>query len=245
MSVDGEDRVSSGRGRPAQGLRRIIADGAWYYTLAIATVGLLAWVPFLHAAVRLHDNSLRRRAALYGLFAAIIAVLSGVTPTDPQGNPRGALGAVLSTVVVVVAVPIVAAACVQLRPLRRAVYGLAEPSRVVPPGTDRAVAQALAARTRREDARALAERDPMLARDLNIGRPDRPREYDDGGLVDLNSAPAGVLMSVCGLDSEAAERLVATRELFPTGFSSIDELLVYAELPDGGVLRDRGVLLPR
>jgi hypothetical protein len=226
---------------------RIIANGAWYYTLAIATVGLFAWVPFLHAGTKLHDNSLRRRAALYGVLAMICAVLTGLTPTDPEGNPHGVIGGLLSTVATVLAVTITAAACVQLRPVRRAVYRLTERSRLVQPGTDPAVTRALAARNRREEARALAERDPMLARDLHIGRPDLPREYDDGGLVDLNSTPAGVLMSVCGLSSEVAERLVATRQLFPAGFSSIDEVLVYAELsgPEVDVLRDRGVLVPR
>ena len=33
----------------------------------------------------------------------------------------------------------------------------------------------------------------MLARELRIGRPDLPRQYDDGGLVDVNNVPVGVL----------------------------------------------------
>jgi hypothetical protein len=227
---------------------RIVAKGAWYYTVAIVTAGLFAWVPFLHAATKLNDSRLRRRAAMYGVLAAASAVLSGLTPTDADGNPRGAVGTLLSTVVALIAVAIITAACVQLRPVRRIVYGLSEPSRMVmPPGTDPAIAQALAARDRRHRARALVENDPLLARDLNIGRPDRLREYDDGGLVDLNSAPVEVLMSACGLNREDAERLVSTRESFPAGFSSIDELLVYVELSgsDAEVVRDRGVLLPR
>jgi hypothetical protein len=90
-------------------------------------------------------------------------------------------------------------------------------------------------------------RDPALARDLNMGRPDLSRNYDDGGLIDLNGAPASVLASVCGFDPAVAERLIDARELFPAGFSSVDEALVYAELAgrDADVLRDRAVVLPR
>jgi len=98
----------------------------------------------------------------------------------------------------------------------------------------------LAARQRRHEARALAKRDPNLARDLNIGRPDRPREYDDGDLVDLNSSPTEVLMSVCGLDKDAAERLVAARQGWATGFSSVEEALAFVDLSerDANVLRE-------
>ncbi|MFI6828774.1 type II secretion system protein GspK [Kribbella sp. NPDC050241] len=229
-------------------LHRMGGRGAWYYWVTIVTAGLFAWAPFLHAATRLSDRRLRRRAALYGVAAVVLVALSSATPTDANGDPRGAVGNALSTVFALLAIAMVVVACVQLRPVRRAVYGLAEPSRfVIPPGTDPAVAQALAARERRNTARALLERDPMLARDLNIGRPDRPRSYDDGGLIDLNTAPAGLLVAACGLTTQEAERLVSARELFTAGFSSVDEALVYAELsgPVTHVLRDRGVLLPR
>lgn len=229
-------------------LSRIFVNGAWYYTVTVVTAGLFAWVPFLHAGTKLTDNRLRKLAALYGVVAVVVGVLSGLTPTDAEGNATGAAGTLLSTVVALVAIAMITAACVQLRPARRAVYALAEPPRVlIPAGTDPAVAQVLAARERRQSARALVEGDPMLARELNIGRPDRMRNYDDGGLVDLNNAPVEVLMSSCGLSGADAERLVTARDLFPAGFSSIDELLVYAELSGqhADVLRDRGILLPR
>ncbi|WP_460309016.1 hypothetical protein [Actinocorallia aurea] len=54
-------------------------------------------------------------------------------------------------------------------------------------------AQALAiANMRRELRRQAREqaRDLVLARDLCIGRPDLPRYYDDGGLIDVNHVPA-------------------------------------------------------
>lgn len=225
---------------------RFIADGKWYYTLTVLTAGLFAWVPFLHAAARTHDAGQRRRGAQYGALALGLAVMAGVTPTDAQGEPEGAVGTILSTVVAAAAIAIVTVACVQLRPLRLAAYGLHDPHRLVPSSSDLAVAQAMAARERRHEARALAQRDPNLARDLNVGRPDRPRDYDDGGLVDLNSSPAELLVSVCGLDKDAADRVVAARQQWATGFSSVEEALAYVELSerDANVLRDRGMVLP-
>lgn len=39
----------------------------------------------------------------------------------------------------------------------------------------------MAARQKRVEARAVAQRDPLMVRDLRIGRPDLPRYFDDGG----------------------------------------------------------------
>jgi hypothetical protein len=226
--------------------RRMVANGAWYYTVTVATAGLFAWVGFLHAGARLDDSRVRRRAVPYAIGAAVIGFLAAVEPTDAQGNPRGTIGGLLSVVIAFGAITIIAMACVQLRPLRRAAYGVTHPAAAATPGLDPAVAQAVAARRRRDEARALAERDPNLARDLNMGRPDRPREYDDGGLVDINRAPAEVLVSVCGIERAAAERLVTTREQFPSGFTSISEVLAYVDMSerDADVLRDRGLVMP-
>lgn len=48
---------------------------------------------------------------------------------------------------------------------------------------------------RKQQARELAERNPVLARDLNIGGPDAPHDYNDGGLADVNQVPGDVLAS--------------------------------------------------
>lgn len=61
-----------------------------------------------------------------------------------------------------------------------------------------AVAEAQVGRRKRDELRELAQRDPHLARDLWIGRPDLPRQSDDGGLVDINSTPAEVLGDASG-----------------------------------------------
>lgn len=50
-------------------------------------------------------------------------------------------------------------------------------------------------------ARHIVQTNPALARELRIGRPDLPREYDDDGLVDVNCVPGAVLADRLGLRS--------------------------------------------
>jgi len=65
---------------------------------------------------------------------------------------------------------------------------------------------------------------------LRIGRPDLPREYDDGGLVDLNNVSPEVLVSSLGLTAPEVTGVMAARQQLG-GFSSAEELSAYAELP--------------
>ena len=99
-------------------------------------------------------------------------------------------------------------------------------------------------RARRAEARTLLAEDPALARELGVGRPDLGRGYDDGGLVDLNSAPAPVLASVLGLEPVLAEAIVAARTRRGGVFYGVDELLIDIPLPPSveGQLRERAVL---
>lgn len=71
---------------------------------------------------------------------------------------------------------------------------------------DPLVRQALAARSRRAYAREILARDPALATELGIGRPDLGQGFEDGGLVDVNGAPVAVLASLPGFDQAMAER---------------------------------------
>ena len=66
---------------------------------------------------------------------------------------------------------------------------------------------------RRKEARHLLASNPALARDLKIGRPDLPRDYDDGGLVDVSHVPVGVSRPVgLGLTPIEARDVVAARD---------------------------------
>ncbi|MGH3374941.1 MAG: ComEA family DNA-binding protein, partial [Actinoallomurus sp.] len=120
---------------------------------------------------------------------------------------------------------------------------------VVRPWRGNANADAIAAATMRRNlrqaAREQAEQDLALARDLRIGRPDLPREYDDGGLIDVNHVPPPALTLLSGVTTEIAERIVATREHVGL-FTSAEELVITADLhPDlMPEIKEYGIFLP-
>ncbi len=111
-------------------------------------------------------------------------------------------------------------------------------------GNAQAVAIANMRRQLRHQAREHA-RDVVLARDLRIGRPDLPRHYDDGGLIDVNHVPAPVLTAITGVTPEMAEHIVQVRGQV-VGFSSAEELAAVAALPPHLTpeLREYGIFLP-
>ena len=73
-----------------------------------------------------------------------------------------------------------------------------------------ALTMARARMHRRQQARQLAQDNPVLARELAIGRPDVPHDYDDGGLVDVNHVPGDVLASSLGLTPAESAAVAAT-----------------------------------
>ncbi len=99
--------------------------------------------------------------------------------------------------------------------------------------------------TDRQRALALASADPALAREVGIGRPDKPGAFD-GGLVDVNNAPAAALASLPGVDDALATKIVEVRAK-TGGFSSLEDFGTVLDL-DGDLveaLRERTVFLPR
>lgn len=94
---------------------------------------------------------------------------------------------------------------------------------------DKQVSAARQRLKRRAEARKIAIDDPMLARELGIGRPDLGGRFDDGGLVDVNHSPAEVLVTLPGIDHGVAGRIVATRSELD-GFTSVEELSVTLDL---------------
>lgn len=85
-------------------------------------------------------------------------------------------------------------------------------------------------RVRREQARSLVTHYPSVARTLRIGRPDLPRKFDDGGLVDVNTAPEPLLASLPGLGAYHAKLIVLARTA-QGPFGSVDDLIGRDVLP--------------
>jgi hypothetical protein len=106
-----------------------------------------------------------------------------------------------------------------------------------------AIAMASQRRELRSAARDTA-RDPAMAWELRIGRPDLQRVFDDGGLVDVNHAPPSALASLPGMTPELVNRIVETRDQL-SGFSSVEELSSLAQLPPSltGALNEYAIFL--
>jgi DNA uptake protein ComE-like DNA-binding protein len=210
--------------------------GSWYFVITVISAGLLAWVPFMHAAARLHRRSITVLTAVYAAGAVTAVVLVSLPTVDAQGEPTG--GEVFAVLGTLLLLALVAGSCVQQVWLRRQVYRATST-------TDPAIVAALQARARRAAARELVADDPLIARELRIGRPDLPHDYDDGGLVDLNSAPATAIAAACELTPRAADGIVAARTEHG-GFLTVDDLFSMADIPIGAwdMVRDRGIVIP-
>ncbi|MFG2055661.1 BTAD domain-containing putative transcriptional regulator [Micromonospora sp. NPDC048930] len=100
-------------------------------------------------------------------------------------------------------------------------------------------------RVRREQARYLLQHYPAARYELRIGRPDLPRTFDDGGLVDLNAVPDQVLAGLPGLSGEQ-RRQVAVDRWLRGPYGSLEELGARCQLPLAATeqLRDLLLFLP-
>ncbi|MGC4877280.1 BTAD domain-containing putative transcriptional regulator [Micromonospora sp. DT43] len=100
-------------------------------------------------------------------------------------------------------------------------------------------------RVRREQARYLLYHYPAARQELHIGRPDLPRTFDDGGLVDVNAVPEATIAEMPGITAEQARQVVVDRWLRGP-FGSMEDLAARCLLPlvltDS--LRDHLVFLP-
>ncbi|MFC7328596.1 hypothetical protein [Marinactinospora rubrisoli] len=92
------------------------------------------------------------------------------------------------------------------------------------------LAEAERRRAARAQARGLMERDPLIARELGVGRPDLSREFDDGGLVDVNNAPDEALGRITGITAEHAAALALARSRGGP-FTSVEDAVIRADLP--------------
>jgi hypothetical protein len=218
--------VSSGSVVPSGPARRWLGVGTILWALIPAlSFGLLAPVPFAYAAVRLHQRRMWAVTAAYTV-VWLAVIVGGFSDSDVGGIVAGTG-----------AIALMAGGTIHAFLLRGRVFTPA-------PAAQPAIAAALAARRRREEARAIATGDVALARELRIGRPDLPRQFDDGGLVDVNNVPVQVLVDRLDLSPAQAGEVVEARERLG-GFAGPEELIGFSELSEATVnaLRDRLLFL--
>ncbi|MFG2087821.1 MULTISPECIES: ComEA family DNA-binding protein [unclassified Spirillospora] len=189
--------------------------GVLWAVVPFVTLGYGTPFSFLYAAIRRGSWGLGATAAGYGAgTAAVVSMLQ-------VGNP---VFAVLGTFMAI------------LLWIAGTGHAFAVRSSVFPREVPRnrrnqyAIEVAKYRRTLREEARTLAAEDPALARELRIGRPDVPRTYDDGGLVDVNHASPEILAALPGMTPAMVERVVSRRGE-QGGFMSAEEMAVDADIP--------------
>jgi hypothetical protein len=196
------------------------SDGLVWALVPLLTAGFGAPASFLYAALRRRSAALGGAAALYGagVVGGCAGVVSGVVSGDASAAVAGLLVFVLTWTL-------------------STVHALVARPRLYPPTSaraemnQRAVAMARHRRALREAARTVVRDDPILARELRIGRPDLlPRAFEDGGLIDVNHVPPEVLSRLPGLTYAMVDRIIRFRSE-SGGFVSVEELVVQCDLP--------------
>jgi hypothetical protein len=195
--------------------------------LPVFTCGLASFVPPLWAASkRKYDRAFRKRMfTLAGVLASLMLigfVMIGSSPTDQSGTPTGAVSDIGAGLILLVMTGGVIVAILYRNPTDEI------------PGA----AEELSRRQLRVRYRNLVESDRSLAASMMVGRPDVPRDYDDGGLLDLNNLSAQALKSHGPLQGREADQIVEVRNHLGR-FSDINEVLAYVDLPEGQVSRLR------
>lgn len=200
------------------------------FTLGLGTTFVLAWAA----------HRLRSRALHVAAVTALIMTVLAFALIDASDNTNSMASGVL--IILLIGGGLTATFSIRrqlIQPGRGARTGAKadpvwpSPGRGIPRGggLDPAIDEALGRRQRRVEARRILERDPALARELRIGRPDLPRKFDDGGLVDVNHVPATILATLPGFTPELADRVVRVRDEHH-GFNFVEELEAYANLPE-------------
>jgi DNA uptake protein ComE-like DNA-binding protein len=185
----------------------------------LVTLGWGTGFSFACAAVRLRDAALGWWAA--GYFVAGAASLALLGASNSQGGDwRGTLGALL-------AFALIGLGSAHAFGVRKHLVDPSTPwrRRRVVSLQDQALAEARTEMQRRSEARRIADVEPELARQLCIGRPDLPRQYKDGGLVDANHAPASVLAELPGIGPSLAGQIVSDRESIG-GFRDLTDMSI-------------------
>lgn len=206
--------------------RVLVHPNRWLLLVALG-FGFTTWAAFLYVGIRARRRSWLAWAAVYGILLVLWPVLDTSAPYNSAAVGIGELALALAWL----------GGTAHAAAVRR---GAAQ--RMRPPGGDRLEA-ARQRIERRAEGRRLAARDPRLAREVGVGRPDVSGS-DDFGLVDVNHASQDALCRLPGITPEVARRIVKTRE--PLGlFKSAEDVGISVDLSPNVVddIRDYTIFL--
>ncbi|MGK5742952.1 BTAD domain-containing putative transcriptional regulator [Micromonospora sp. URMC 103] len=201
--------------------------------LVLLSFGCSTWLVMLaYAAWR---RSWRLALAGVGYLALVVVELSLLDLENPEAEPPMATAALF---VGLAAISLFVGAA-HVIVLNRGVWA------TLTGGKSIAKSREEERRLRREHSRYLLYHYPAARGELRIGRPDLPRSFDDGGLIDVNSVPEHVLARLPGLSADQCRHLAVDRWLRGP-YASIEELAGRCMLPPNLTepLRDLLVFLP-
>lgn len=208
----------------ARSRRRLVTVGgfAWAF-IPLLTCGFGAPVAFAIAVGRRRDTMTIVGLVLYS--AILLAGCGSIGAYDYEETPKWATVA-FNTAISLTAL----GATAHLLLIRSLVWAPIAPAAAPVPVARLSNEEVLdRARRLRAQARRTAEADPMLAKRLGVGRPDLPRQFDDGGLVDLNHAPMRVLVTLPGV-TERSARQILDRVAGTGPFASLGEVMLVVEI---------------
>jgi DNA uptake protein ComE-like DNA-binding protein len=204
--------------------RVLVHPNRWLLLVALG-FGFTTWAAFLYVGIRARRRSWLAWAAVYGTLLVLWPVLDSSAPHNSAAAGLGELALALAWL----------GGTAHAAAVRRG-------AAMRPSGGARLEA-ARQRIERRADGRRLAARDPRLAREVGVGRPDVSGS-DDFGLVDVNHASQDALCRLPGITPEVARRIVETRE--PLGlFKSAEDVGISLDLSPNVVddIRDYTVFL--
>ncbi|MFA1548908.1 BTAD domain-containing putative transcriptional regulator [Actinomadura chokoriensis] len=209
--------------------------------LPMISFGVVTWALIAYYAGRRRSRRLAVSAA--GYLVLWIGFFVGATSSDPEQSTVWD-GPILTALLVTmfggaVHLAILTADAHPAAAHGAAAHGAAAHGGGGVPALD---VQLIERRARREQARSLAAHHPSIARRLGIGRPDLPRTFDDGGLVDVNSAPEHLLASLPGVDPYHAKLIVLARTAHGP-LVSVDDLATREILPYQALYAVRDMLI--
>lgn len=226
---------------PAPSARRQRRGTLWTL-VPLLTFGFGTPFSFWYVAVRVRSRALSAAAAGYSALWLLLFIAWVALDDDPNSAIGWPDVTIWLTTPVLMLGGFTHALVVRRRIFARLEAAVASSDEL---DNEEAVDAARRRRALRAEGRELAARDPGLAHELRIGRPDLHRTYDDGGLVDVNHASPAALATLPGITPELTERIVRVREE-RGGFVSPEELMVFADLPPtlAATIADRTVYLP-
>jgi hypothetical protein len=210
----------------------------WWFLVPLLSAGFGTFLIVFHASLLARSRQLLVAAVAYLVLDVLFLV-----------NPNGGNGVAAGLFIVVAwmggTIHAIDLAARHRRSLRRAAPKRTR--REIGPRPDHALAAARLNQQRRLEARRIVDDDLPLAAELRIGRPDLPRTYVDGGLVDVNHVPVELLVSELDMQPAVADE-VATVRVRRNGFTSADDMLLACDSLNPArmdMLRDRLIFVPR